>query len=41
MTRAGIPTALVTDQELAALLLKPHEFHGESNYTLNAQSVPA
>jgi hypothetical protein len=31
----------VTDKELAALPLVPHEFHGEWNYTLNAQSVPA
>jgi hypothetical protein len=31
----------VTDHELAALPLTPHEFHGEWNYTLNAQSVPA
>jgi transposase len=28
----------VTDRELAGLPLAPHEFHGEWNYTLNAQS---
>jgi transposase len=31
----------VSDKELAALPLTPHKFHGEWNYTLNAQSVPA
>jgi hypothetical protein len=31
----------ITDKQLAALPLEPHEFHGEWNYTLNAQSVPA
>src|SRR5664280_2624603 len=28
----------ITDKQLAALPLEPHEFHGEWNYTLNAQS---
>jgi hypothetical protein len=28
----------ITDAELAALPLKPHDFHGEWNYTINAQS---
>jgi hypothetical protein len=31
----------VADKELAALALTSHKFHGEWNYTLNAQSVPA
>jgi transposase len=31
----------ITDKQLAALALEPHEFHGEWNYTLNAQSDPA
>ena len=31
----------ITDAELAALPLAPHDFHGEWNYTINAQSVPA
>jgi transposase len=31
----------ITDRQLAALPLVPHEFHGEWNYTLNAQSDPA
>jgi hypothetical protein len=31
----------ITDRQLAALPLVPHDFHGEWNYTLNAQSDPA
>ena len=31
----------ITDAELAAVPLDPHDWHGEWNYTLNAQSVPA
>jgi hypothetical protein len=31
----------ITDKQLAALPLEPHEFHGEWNYTLNAQSNAA
>ena len=31
----------ITDRQLAALPLVPNDFHGEWNYTLNAQSVPA
>jgi transposase len=31
----------ITDKQLAALPLEPHEFHGEWNYTLNAQSDAA
>jgi hypothetical protein len=31
----------VTNKELAAVPLEPHDFHGEWNYTINAQSVPA
>ena len=31
----------ITDAELAVVPLDPHDFHGEWNYTLNAQSVPA
>ena len=31
----------ITDSELAAVPLDPHDWHGEWNYTLNAQSVPA
>jgi hypothetical protein len=29
----------VSDKQLAALPLTPHDFHGEWNYTLNAQSI--
>jgi hypothetical protein len=29
----------ISDQQLAALPLRPHDFHGEWNYTLNAQSI--
>jgi len=36
------PTGVkITDAELAAVPLEPHDFHGEWNYTINAQSVPA
>jgi Rhodopirellula transposase DDE domain len=36
------PTGLrVTDTELAAVPLHPHDFHGEWNYTITAQSDPA
>ena len=36
------PTGVkTTDAELAAVPLEPHDFHGEWNYTINAQSVPA
>jgi hypothetical protein len=36
-----LPTGVkVSDKELAALPLRPHEFHGEWNYTI-AQSVVA
>jgi hypothetical protein len=31
----------ITNAELAALPLTPHHFHGEWNYTINAQSDPA
>ena len=31
----------ITDEQLAALPLVPDDFHGEWNYTLNAQSNPA
>jgi hypothetical protein len=31
----------ITDKQLAALPLAPHDFHGEWNYTINAQSNPA
>ena len=31
----------ITDAELGALPLAPHDFHGEWNYTINAQSIPA
>jgi hypothetical protein len=31
----------ISDKRLAALPLEPHEFRGEWNYTLNAQSIPA
>ena len=31
----------ISDTELAALPLHPHDFHGEWNYTLNAQSNPS
>jgi len=29
----------ISDQQLVALPLRPHDFHGEWNYTLNAQSI--
>ena len=29
----------ISDRELAALPLVPHDFHGEWNYTINAQSI--
>ena len=29
----------ISDRELAALPLDPHDFHGEWNYTINAQSI--
>lgn len=36
------PTGVkVTNKELAAVPLQPHDFHGEWNYTINAQSIPA
>ena len=31
----------ITDTELAAVPLHPHEWHGEWNYTINAQTIPA
>ena len=31
----------ITNAELAALPLRPHDFHGEWNYTINAQTNPA
>ena len=31
----------ITDTELAAVPLTPHDWHGEWNYTINAQSDPA
>jgi hypothetical protein len=31
----------ITDRRLAALPVVPHDFHGEWNYTLNAQSDQA
>jgi hypothetical protein len=31
----------ITNKELAAVPLEPHDFHGEWNYTINAQSIPA
>jgi len=31
----------ITNKELAAVPLDPHDFHGEWNYTINAQSNPA
>jgi transposase len=36
------PTGIkITDTELAAVPLTPHDFHGEWNYTINAQTNPA
>jgi hypothetical protein len=36
------PTGVkISDKQLAALPLDPHQFHGEWNYTIGAQSVPA
>jgi hypothetical protein len=36
------PTGVkTTDAELAAVPLQPHDFHGEWNYTINAQSDPS
>ena len=31
----------ITDAQLAGVPLEPHDFHGEWNYTLSAQSIPA
>jgi hypothetical protein len=31
----------ISDKQLAALPLTPHDFHGEWNYTINAQSISA
>jgi hypothetical protein len=31
----------ITNKQLATLPLAPHDFHGEWNYTINAQSIPA
>ena len=31
----------ITDAQLAAVPLAPHAFHGEWNYTINAQPIPA
>ncbi len=31
----------ITDAELAAVPLTPHDFHGDWNYTINAQPNPA
>ncbi len=31
----------ITDKQLAAVPLHPHDFHGEWNYTIDAQSIPA
>ena len=31
----------ITDRQLAAVPISPHDFHGEWNYTINAQSDPA
>jgi hypothetical protein len=31
----------ISDRQLAALPLDPHDFHGEWNYTLSAQSISA
>ncbi len=28
----------ISDRELAAVPLAPHDFHGEWNYTINAQT---
>jgi Rhodopirellula transposase DDE domain len=36
------PTGIkITDKQLGAVPLHPHDFHGEWNYTINAQSVQA
>jgi hypothetical protein len=36
------PTGVkVSDAELATLPVRPHDFHGEWNYTINAQSDSA
>jgi hypothetical protein len=36
------PTGIkITDRQLATVPLQPHEWHGEWNYTINAQSNPA
>ena len=31
----------ISDKQLAALPLDPHDFHGEWNYTLSAKSISA
>ena len=36
------PTGVkISDTELAAVPINPHDFHGEWNYTINAQTDPA
>jgi hypothetical protein len=36
------PTGVkITDTQLAAVPLEPHDFHGEWNYTIGVQSIPA
>ena len=41
-TRTGIrPGVKITNKQLAAVPLEPHEFHGEWNYTITAQSNAA
>jgi len=35
------PASRSRNKELAAVPLEPHEFHGEWNYTITAQSIPA
>ena len=35
----GYPTGVkISDTELAAVPINPHDFHGEWSYTLNAQT---
>ena len=39
-TPAYTPAAFVSDAEIAALNIKPAEFHGEWNYTISPNTDP-
>ncbi len=39
-TPAYTPAAFMSDAEIAALNIKPAEFHGEWNYTISPNTYP-